>query len=552
MSMNHEPPVADSVRQGHDLVTPSAASAAPTEVLFGGGRRLTEETDALRQTRLRAAGLFIFFALAAGILRDSLVGDNTVRPLQTAVMFALAAQVLMLSERISISGRRLRLFEYGIFGLSAFVFAVRQYHTTLDALGHEGVGGVQAAAKDALLRSVLLMVGYGMLIPNNWRQAARVVLAIGVVPLFTEAVLLVTHPEVRRAVGTGATLERMSGNVLFMATGAGLAVYGPYVFSMLRRTAFEARRLNQYRLVRRLGVGGMGEVYLAEHSLLKRICALKLIRPERAGDAINLGRFEREVRTTARLSHPNIIEIFDYGRTEEGTFYYVMEYLPGLTLEDLVQRFGPLPAGRVIYLLRQACEALAEAHAAGLVHRDVKPANLFAARRGRRYDLTKVLDFGLVKAAAVAGPDALSYPGKSPGTPQFMAPEQVRGESVLDARCDLYALGGVAYLLLTGRPPFDAPTAVQAMIAQVRLPVEPPSALQPNVPADLERAVLRCLAKDPADRFPDAAAFERALAACPASAEWDADQAERWWQDHDPSAVAEADPRAVVRSTTDF
>ncbi len=258
------------------------------------------------------------------------------------------------------------------------------------------------------------------------------------------------------------------------------------------------------------------------------------------------------MRTTARLSHPNIIEIFDYGQSEEGTFYYVMEFLPGLTLEELVRRYGPLPAGRVIYLLRQACEALAEAHAAGLVHRDVKPANLFAARRGRRFDLVKVLDFGLVKAAAVAEPDRLTRPGKTPGTPQFMAPEQVRGESVLDAHCDLYALGGVAYMLLTGRPPFDAPTPIQAMIAQVRHTVEPPSTFQPNVPDDLERVVLRCLAKDPADRFPDALALEKALAACAEAAEWDAQHAERWWQQYEPEAVAEAEPRAVVRSTTDF
>jgi serine/threonine protein kinase len=278
---------------------------------------------------------------------------------------------------------------------------------------------------------------------------------------------------------------------------------------------------------------------------------LKIIRPEGTRDAVNLGRFEREVRTTARLSHPNIIEVFDYGQTEEGTFYYVMEYLPGLTLEDLYGRHGPLPTGRVIYLLRQACAALAEAHAAGLVHRDIKPANLFAARRGRRYDLVKVLDFGLVGAAAVAEGDGLTRPGKTPGTPQFMAPEQVRGEAKLDARCDLYALGGVAYALLTGRPPFDAPTANQVMIAQVRDPVVPPSILRSDVPADMERAVLRCLAKDPADRFPDAEDLERALAACPASADWDAHKAERWWQEHEPAAIAEAAPRAVMRSTTD-
>ncbi len=256
MSMHPDPSVADGHRQGPDLVTPSAASATPTNVLLGGNHRLTEETDVLRQTRLRAAGIFILVALAAGLARDWLVGDTAVWPLQVAVMFALAGSVLVLSEWGSVAGRWLRIFEYVIFGLTACVFAVRQYHTTVVVIGHAGIEAVPLAAKDALLRSVLLMVSYGMLIPNTWRQAARVVLAIGVVPVVTEALLLVAHPEVRRAVGTGATFDRISGNVLFLATGAGLAVYGPYVFQTLRRTAFEARRLNQYRLVRRLALAG--------------------------------------------------------------------------------------------------------------------------------------------------------------------------------------------------------------------------------------------------------------------------------------------------------
>jgi len=550
MATYSDPDLADGRRRVHDPGTASAASAAPTEVLFGGGRRLNDETDALRQTRLRAAGLFIVAALAAGMVRDWLIGDAAVWPLQGGVVCALAGAVVMLSDRKSLPGRQLRALEYAIFGLTVGVFAVRQYHATLAALGHEGIGAVGAAARDALLRSVLLMVGYGMLIPNTWRQAARVVAAIGVVPIVLEVVLLAAFPGVRRAATTGATLDRLSSNFMILLTGAGLSVYGPYVFSLLRRAAYEARQLNQYRLVRKLGSGGMGEVYLAEHSLLKRLCALKLIRPEGAGDAVNLGRFEREVRTTARLSHPNIIEIFDYGRTEEGTFYYVMEYLPGLTLDDLVSRHGPLPAGRVIYLLRQACEALSEAHAAGLVHRDIKPANLFAARRGRRFDLTKVLDFGLVKAASAAGLDSLARRGKTAGTPQFMSPEQVQAEATLDARSDIYAIGAVAYALLTGRPPFDAPTSVQVMIAHVRNPVEPPSTLQPDVPADLERAVLRCLAKDRADRFPDARALAEALTACDADGEWDAQRAELWWHQHEPDVVTEAEPRAVVGTTT--
>ena len=227
----------------------------------------------------------------------------------------------------------------------------------------------------------------------------------------------------------------------------------------------------------------MGEVYLAEHRLLKRPCALKVIRPERAGDPRSLERFEHEVRATARLSDPNIVEVYDYGRTEDGTFFYVMEYLHGLSLDELVARHGPMPPGRVIYLLRQACEALAEAHAAGLIHRDLKPANLFAARRGRRYDFVKLLDFGLVEAVAARHEVGPSRERTVCGTPQYMAPEQITGDRAVDGRCDLYALGGVAYTLLTGRPPFEGETATQVMNAHVRDPVVPPSRHRPDIPA---------------------------------------------------------------------
>ena len=200
----------------------------------------------------------------------------------------------------------------------------------------------------------------------------------------------------------------------------------------------------------------MGEVYLAEHQLLKRPCAIKLIRPDRAGDPRALARFEREVRTTARLSHPNTVEIYDYGRTEDGTFYYVMEYLSGLSLADLVERHGPLPPGRAIYLLRQACGALAEAHAAGLVHRDLKPANIFAARRGGLHDVAKLLDFGLVlPTAEPVAPPSSAGTATIAGSPLYMAPEQATGDARPDARSDLYGLGAVAYYLLTGRAPFE-------------------------------------------------------------------------------------------------
>jgi serine/threonine-protein kinase len=333
------------------------------------------------------------------------------------------------------------------------------------------------------------------------------------------------------------TWQRLGEDALILAIAAALSVYGTHVIYGLRKEAFVARQLNQYRLIRKLGAGGMGEVYLAEHRLMKRPCAVKLIRSESATAAMALARFEREVRATARLSHPNTVEIFDYGRAEDRTFYSVMEYLPGLGLDELVRRHGPLPAGRVIYLLRQACEALAQAHRTGLIHRDIKPANIIAAVCCGRYDVAKLLDFGLAKESA--GPDAvaLSGEGSVAGTPHYMAPEQVTGERSLDRRCDLYALGGVAYTLLTGRPPFDGTSAARVMLAQVHDTVVPPSQLRRDIPEDLERVVLRCLAKCPGERYPDAESLGGALASCAASSDWDAERAERWWTEFGSDAI---------------
>jgi serine/threonine-protein kinase len=370
-----------------------------------------------------------------------------------------------------------------------------------------------------------------MLIPNSWRAAAAAVLVITVAPVVTEAILLHRHPEASRfGSAQGVSLLLDGVNPTLALAGAGLGTYGAHVLNTLRQEAFEARRLNQYHLGERLGSGGMGDVYLAEHRLLKRRCALKLIRPESAGDPKALARFEREVRAAARLSHPNIVEIYDYGLTQDGTFYYVVEYLRGLSFADLVVRHGPLPAGRVIYLLRQASAGLAEAHAAGLIHRDLKPANLFAAHVGTRYDVTKLLDFGLVKEVARGSVDSSGL-GPVIGTPLYAAPEQALARAALDHRADLYALGAVAYYLLTGRPPFEGDSVLGVLMAHARDPVVPPSRHRPDVPGDLEQVVLRCLAKDPTDRYPDAEALGQALADCAASNEWDGRRAATWWQE---------------------
>jgi serine/threonine-protein kinase len=384
-----------------------------------------------------------------------------------------------------------------------------------------------------------LILTYGLYVPKSWRRAAVVVGPLALLPFATLAVLALRHPEAMARLGDGwfsgpapRAFEFAFDGLILIILAVG-ATFGAYTISWLRREVAEARRLGQYHLRRRIGSGGMGEVYLAEHLLLKRPCAVKLIQPGDATDPHALERFEREVRLTAALSHPNIVEIYDYGRAEDGTYYYVMEYLNGLSLAELVERYGPLPPGRVVYLLRRVCGALGEAHAAGLIHRDIKPSNIFAARRGGLGDVAKLLDFGLVRPAARSDTAHLSREGQVLGTPLYMSPEQASGGRELDGRSDLYSLGAVAYFLLTGRPPFEGQGGIAVLIAHARDPVVPPSQVRAGVPEDLERVVLRCLAKDPAQRYPDAEGLERALCQCACAGDWNRDRAARWWRDAD-------------------
>jgi serine/threonine-protein kinase len=319
---------------------------------------------------------------------------------------------------------------------------------------------------------------------------------------------------------------------MLMTLCAVIAVWGVHTIGTLRRAAFEAKQLGQYRLKQRIGQGGMGQVYLAEHVLLKRPCAIKLIRPDKAGDAQSLARFEREVKATAKLTHWNTVEIFDYGRTDDGTFYYVMEYLPGLNLGQLVEMHGALPADRVIHLLMQTCDALAEAHRKNLIHRDIKPGNIFAANRGGVYDVAKLLDFGLAKPLVDMGDSALTQEGTITGSPLFMSPEQASGEGQPDARSDIYSLGAVAYYLLAGSPPFDGLNALKVMIAHVSKEPTPLSERNGSVPDDLNDVVMRCLLKDPQDRFQDAESLREALADCRDAGNWSREQARSWWENY--------------------
>ena len=283
----------------------------------------------------------------------------------------------------------------------------------------------------------------------------------------------------------------------------------------------------------------MGEVYLADHRFLRRACAVKLIKPEQAGNEETLARFEREVRAAARLTHPNTVQIFDYGRAEDGTFYYAMEYLPGISLQELVDQHGPLPPSRAVYIMTQLCRALREAHAVGLIHRDIKPANVIVGERGREYDVAKLLDFGLVASTNVAEHDAiLTQAGMILGTPAYMSPEQCGGEANVTASSDIYSLGAVGYFLLTGLTPFSGRAPMQVIAAHLYETPAPISARRPDVPEALSRAIARALEKTVVARYEDVEAFERELVASMNGGAWTSRDAREWWAHREKSSNA--------------
>ncbi|NNG15572.1 MAG: serine/threonine protein kinase [Gemmatimonadales bacterium] len=337
-----------------------------------------------------------------------------------------------------------------------------------------------------------------------------------------------------------------------------MAYAGARVVYQLGSDVSRARDLGSYRLVKRLGQGGMGEVWRAEHRMLARPAAIKLVRPEMLGDTagenpdVILKRFEREAQATAQMHSPHTISVYDFGISGEGTFYYVMELLDGFDLESFVRQFGPLPAERVIHLLCQACDSLGEAHEAGLIHRDVKPANMFVCRYGRDVDFIKVLDFGLVKPRHATGEADLKLTADNiqGGTPAYIAPEQVLTGSV-DARTDIYCLGCVAYWLLTGQLVFKGATALQTLVQHVQAePVPPSHRTELEIPTSLEDAILSCLEKDPDQRPQDVDMLSELLGSCTTRAQWSTERAREWWDLHQPPTepVSEIRPAALTVS----
>lgn len=414
---------------------------------------------------------------------------------------------------------------------------------------------------------------YGVFFPNTLRRGCFVIGGIIGAALFNLLLIALRSEPAVRSWYLGPVLLQVAAT---LGIGAVTGLMATYKLTELRQAVAAVRRLGQYRLFDRIGTGGMGEVYRAQHMFLRRPCAIKLIREDSQDISRSLQRFEREVQATASLRHPNIVDVYDYGRAEDGTFYYVMEFLDGLSLEQLVRRHGPLSPGRTVYLLRQVCHALAEAHTVGLIHRDIKPSNLFVCSRGTQHDVIKLLDFGLVQqsdAAAKTGDDTppvilsalpsvslppgmpslpssfRTLPGSILGTPSFMSPEQIRAATSLDARSDLYSIGVVAFYLLTGHPPFRGATNMDVLAAHLTTPAPSLRTVVSDLPADLDAVVARCLAKEPKDRPASASELEEALATCTCASHWSARSAAAWWQRHSNDSAEEAKPSGALLPT---
>ena len=482
-----------------------------------------EDERAVFQGRLALTALIVF-VLAFGFWFVQMLSAAILAPAQ------LVAQVTHRSALIQLA----TTFAAG--GVWLFVRAKQRSIATLDALDPIVFSGLclgwllmiwsgpsrgERPEMIVLLASTYTLVVRAAFIPSTAARTAAITIS-GMAPIVpVTAMMYGGRPPAATPLPPAVSAA--------IWVGLGIVATGiiSHVVHGLRVQVRDAMHLGQYVLEEKIGEGGMGVVYRASHALLRRPAAVKLL--SHAGEHAT-ARFEREVRITARLTHPNTVAVFDYGRTPDGTFYYAMEHLEGVTLEDLVDRHGPQPARRVVHVLLQACGALEEAHAAGLVHRDVKPANIMLTERGLLPDVVKVLDFGLVKELAPGGDLGQSSVSAVMGTPHYMAPEAIIDPQSIDGRADLYALGATAYYLLTGEKVFDGSNLVEVCSQHLHRAPDRPSSKRAEIPPIVDEIVLACLAKKAEERPPDAAALAEMLrAAQRETGEWSREEARSWW-----------------------
>lgn len=424
-----------------------------------------------------------------------------------AVAFVIAAQLLRPATPRPVG--RLRIYETLIFTFGSALFVA------LDVFDYSTLQGVYAKAPiDIALGMgsfpIFLMVAYGVLIPNPARRAAVAMVLFGLAGVAPDVWALATGllpMSIAPIVfGFKGTLLTITGLIIW---------FGSYRYEAVVRSEAAARELGQYVLGEPLGSGGMGDVYHGEHRMLRRPVAIKLISAEQAGSPDALARFEREAQATAQLTHPNTVQLFDYGRSDDGTFYCVMELLDGETLDTIVGRDGPMHVGRAVHVLTQLCGALAEAHDRGLVHRDIKPSNVILGNRGGMPDVAKLLDFGLVTTRGVGTANTtgqtLTQVGMIVGTPEFMSPEQCGDPHEIGPSSDLYSLGALGYFLVAGRSPFAGRNSMQMLAAHLYELPPSPSTFADGIPEELDTLLMRALAKDPAARFESARSMATAL-----------------------------------------
>ena len=507
--------------------------------LFEGESGSSHSNNSLVQTRLEVAALSIGFGVAIFALWTC-VRELTSASLHLGYGF-LSVELLSTASLVGIgvwlarvpnaSASCLRWCELMIFGIPTLIFSVLHYLEIVYMAQNFNL-----IPQMPMAGWVILIFSYAIFVPRSWPRILGVVIAISLFPVLATCLAFLNHKDVRSMIyfDQSSVVEM----VLALAATIFASVSGVHMITFLRTKAEEAKELGRYRLKEKIGSGGMGDVYLAEHRLMKRPCAIKVIRAEKAGDPLAIARFEREVKATSRLNHWNSISIYDYGRTSDGTFFYVMEYVTGLSLQELVSRKGPLAPARVIYLLKQVCSALIEAHSMQLVHRDIKPSNLMVTELGSAFDVIKLLDFGLAKPFSDTFKNnedsELTIAGSLTGSPLYMSPEQAMGDVPADQRSDIYAVGGVAFYLLTGRPIFESGATLKVLLSHLHENAVAPSTVRrmgigPSISAGLDAIVLKCLEKSPSERFQTARDLYDALNSLPESNEWNGRLAEQWW-----------------------
>jgi hypothetical protein len=488
-------------------------------------------------------GVFFLLSLAFYVRNVALLAfmERAWPPLgHPALLFHAAAIAVAGLQWLLCRGGRRSSKELNLIDVGGLVGSMALYAALIvsEASGFEHAIAVQSAGAEVLLIALVmiaLVVTHAIIVPATVRRMfwlSSAAAAIG--PITAYVVTAKSFPLEVLQHKPWLPLNEAMYVAMWAFLSVAVATIAARVIHGLQQRVRDANEIGQYTLEEKIGEGGMGVVYRARHALLRRPTAVKLLAPGRAGEEA-VRRFEQEVQLTSALTHPNTIAIFDFGRTPDGIFYYAMEFLDGITLEDLVAHTGAQPPARVAHILRQVCGALVEAHGIGLIHRDIKPANLMLCVRGRIPDQIKVLDFGLVKEHGAEAAAGLSMSGALIGTPAYLAPEAIRDPASVDARSDLYAVGAVAYHLLVGEPVFAGKTILEMCAHHLHSePVSPSQRTGRHIPASLDRLVLRCLAKDPAARPTSAAEIITELDGIDGLGAWTVADAQRWWQEEAP------------------